>query len=169
MRTAVWGIVGWLGLCISTAVGFNLGWGYLMPDIPVIVTVFVAMRREPIPMALCAVGLGYLVGRQAGLPTGVGESGMLLCGLVVYRMTGHFAGRDLFFASVCGGAAIGLQLAIFGLLYTGRGVAAFASDAAAFLVPGGFLTAVVALLLYRPMLRLDGRLQTARREGLSWS
>ena len=62
MKHLVWVILGCLGLSVMTALAARFGVYHLVPDFAVVVTVFLALRREPVPMTLAVVPLGYFSG-----------------------------------------------------------------------------------------------------------
>jgi hypothetical protein len=170
VRSVAWITLGWLGTAFWTAVGSRVSLGHVIPDAALITVAFIAVRREPIPVVGSALLLGYLVGRQALAPTGAHEVALVACAIGCYMASGQIAGSGtLFFALLAGAATMAYHAVLFFLLASGRGAAGFSGWATAALVPSGLATAVVALLAYRPMLWLDGKLATERREDLGWS
>ena len=169
MRTAVWIVLGWMGMTFWTAVAARLAPAHLLPDAAIVVVTFVALRREPIPVAVVALSLGYLAGRQAGAPTGLHEVALVVCAVTVYQISGPLAGEGaVFHALVAGGAATGYHLLTYVLLFLVRGTAGFPGLASALLVPAAMLTALLALISYAPMMWLENRLVPPQREGLAW-
>ena len=169
MRIAVWVLIAWLATSFWTAVASRLGPAHLLPDCAVIVVAFVALRREPIPVVLTAVLVGYWVGRQAAAPIGLHETALVLCAIAVYNVSGQLTGSGgLFFAFVSGSTVIGFHLAVFLLLAWVRGAAGFSSWATALYLPSAIATSLLAWVSYRPMLWLEGRLTVEQREGLQW-
>lgn len=169
MRVAAWIVLGWLAMTLQTAMAVHLAPGYVMPDPVVVVVVFLALRREPVSVALMALALGYLVGRQALAPTGLHEVAMVVTAVGVYIIAGHLAGNGtLFFAMICGVAVMSYHLLVYALLLVVRGHAGFATWATALLVPQALLTSVLALVSHRPMAALEARLSPRQHEGLTW-
>jgi hypothetical protein len=169
MRTLIWILVGWLSVAFWTAVGSRFALGHVIPDMAVITIVFLALRREPIVLAVSAICLGYLVGRQAVAPVGLHESSLVACAVAVYLVAGHLAGSGGFFFAMVSGAAAMLHHAIlFLLVYWMRGSAGFSSWATAILLPSGFATFVVSWASYPFMQWLERRFTQDRSEELSW-
>jgi hypothetical protein len=163
-----WIGIGWLFTILWTAIGTRWSVGHVLPDAAVITLVFVAQRREPIAVALIAVGLGYLVGRQALAPVGLHETAAMITAFGVYFFAGNIAGHGgRFFAVTSGGAVMGYHLTLY-ILAAAGGQAGFASGWAASLVPSGIATGLVAFASYPVLLVVEGRLSTEAREELSW-
>lgn len=169
MRTVAWVVVGCIATALWTGLAARFSPGHMVPDAAVIVVVFLALRREPVVVALAALAMGYLMGTQALAPFGLYETTMVLTAVCVYVVSGQLAGGGaLFFAMVCGGAASFAQVVTFLLLLL-RGNAGFASWVTAALVPSGLITALTALASYPVLMWLEGRLSAEQREaGLSW-
>lgn len=169
MRTAVWIALGWLGVTFWTALSSRLGVGHVMPDAAIVTVVFVALRREPWAVAITALALGYLVGRQAVAPVGLHETALVACAVVVYVTSGHIAGGGpAFFAAASAVAVAGYHVLLFALTVAGRGDAGFSSWATAVLVPDALLTALLALFSHPWMAWLDLKLAPEKHEGLAW-
>jgi hypothetical protein len=169
-RTSAWIGLGALAMVFWSAVAARVAPAHVAVNAVVIVVVFTALKREPIPVAITALVLGYIEGRQAGAPTGACETALVFCAVASYMFSGQFAGSGAaFFSFVTGIATMGYQLTLFVLLYAGRGTAGFPSWATAALLPSGLATALVALLSYHAMAWLDGKLTTERRQDLGWS
>jgi len=169
MKHIVWLIVGWLGISVSAALAHRLLPYHIVPDVGLIVAVFLALRREPIPMALSALALGYFTGRLALAPVGLCEVSLILCSVWAYRGSGSVDGSgSVFFGIMCGAMVCVYHVLIFGLLLLVRGEAAFASWATASLIPTAASTFFVATLMHRPMEWLDRLVAPAPRSGLSW-
>lgn len=169
MRNLGWIGVGWIGLIFFSALGARTGGAHVLPDFPVIVVVFLAMRREPVPVALSALALGYLAGRQALAPMGLQEVSLVLVAMGVYLAAGNLSGNGgLFFGFICAVAVMGYHLLLFAMLLWQRGQAGFASWATAVLLPDGLATFLLAIVCHPFMLLLERRLTQDKREGLSW-
>ena len=169
MKHAVWIILGCLGLSAMGALSSRFGLYHLVPDFALIVTVFLGLRREPVPMTLAVVALGYVTGAAAMAPVGLHEMGLLFVALWVYRGSGSFGGSgSFFFGLLCGGMLCVYHLFLYGMLSLVRGDVGFSSWATALLIPSAGVTAVVAVLCYRPMVWLESRVAPTRQVGLSW-
>jgi hypothetical protein len=169
MRNIAWVAVGWVGIVFWSAVCSRLRLSNIVPDAAVVTVVFLALRREPLLVALTALALGYFAGRQAAAPIGLHETALVATAVGVYLASGAFTGSGpLFFATVSAGAAMGYHLMLFLLLVVFRGTAGFPSWWTATLVPSGVATGALALASYAGLAALDRRLTTERREALSW-
>lgn len=152
-----------------SALSSRLVLAHIMPDMAVIVIVFLALRREPVPLVMAALALGYIVGRQALAPSGLHETALVVCAVGVYLVAGNIAGSGgLFFALAAGMAVMFYHVVLFLLIYWQRGSAGFASWAAAILLPSAFCTALAALICHPFMMWLEKRLTQDKREGLLW-
>ena len=170
MRTLAWIGFGWLGVVFWTSAAVRIGPYHIIPDAAVVVVAFLALRREPVPLALVALGLGYLVGRQALGPFGLHESAMVICAIGVYMIAGHLAGSGTFFFGLISGAAVmGYHVTLYVLLYIWRDTAGFAGTPTALLIPSALATGALALVFHHPMLWFEKLLMPAQRNtGLSW-
>lgn len=169
MNVVVWIGLGWLAVTFWTALGAHLQAGHLIPDAAVVTVVFLALRREPLPLVVAALALGYLSGRQALAPSGLHETVLVLCALVVYFAGGAIAGGGaMFFALASGGAVMLYHLLLFVLGRVGGGELGFTGWTTAALLPSGFVTAALALVSYPAMNALERRLSSEEREELSW-
>lgn len=169
MITLAWMAVGWLLMSVVTAFGSRLNVGHVMPDIAALVIVFLALRREPILVALVALALGYMSGRQAVAPVGIHESAAVLCAIGAYVASGSIAGGGkFFFVLASGGAAMAYHVCIFLLAYLVGGAAGFSSLATMTLIPTALATSVVAWLLHPLLAWIDKKLAPEQREALSW-
>ncbi|MEZ4270128.1 MAG: hypothetical protein R3C68_01425 [Myxococcota bacterium] len=169
MRPIVWIVVGWFGNSLLAALGLRLAPSYVEPSLAVVIVTFLALRREPLLLAVISVAIGYGVGRLDLAPTGLNECALLLTGLGVYVVSGQLAGTGaIFTAFVSGGALVGYHLLLLLFLQVFRGQAEFSSWATALLFPSAMATSILSLLTYRPMLWLDQVLSPSRREGLDW-
>jgi hypothetical protein len=141
---------------------------HVIPDAAVMTVVFLGLRREPLPLALTALLLGHLVGRQALAPFGLHETALTACAVSVYLASGNLrGGGPVYFAIVSGVACGGYHLLLF-LLALASGHAGFSSWATAALVPSALATGLLALVSYPWMWRLERRLSPEKREGLAW-
>ncbi len=169
MRHVVWIALGFLGVTFWTALGARVQLGHVLPDAAVVTVVFLALRREPIPLALTALVLGYLVGRQALAPVGLHETALTASAVAVYMVSGRLAGGGAGFCAVAAAvAAVGYHVALFVLLTAVRGNAGFSSWATAALVPASVTTGLLALISYPFMMLVERKLTPEVREGLSW-
>ena len=169
MKFWVYVAVGWLAMAMWTAIGSRLGMGHVLPDAAVVTVVFVAIRREPIPVTLCALALGYLAGRQALAPVGLHETALVACALVVYMTAGSVAASGVaFFALASGGTVMLYHLLLFILTRVFGGAAGFAGWATAMLVPDAVATAALALVSHPVLAAIERRISADQREELSW-
>jgi hypothetical protein len=169
VRTAVFVGIGWLGTALFTAIGSRLSIGHVLPDAAVVILVFVALRREPLPVTMTALALGYFVGRQAMAPIGLHEAVLVGCGLTIYLTAGSLAGSGAgFFALASGGTVMLYHAALYVVTRAGAGVVGFSGWATAALVPSGAATAALALIAHSLLSAIDRRLNADRREELSW-
>ncbi len=169
MRTLTFLLVGILGATLCAAVGARLSVYHVLPDISVIIIVFVSLRREPALIAATALSLGYMTARQALAPAGLHECALVLTAVGTFLSAASLAGSGaLFFALTCGVAVMAYHALLFLLMLWSRGEVGFASWAAAALLPNALATCCLALLLHPWLLRLDRRLAQDKREGLTW-
>ena len=169
MKHIVWLILGFFGISMSSALAHKVLPYHVVPDVALIVAVFLALRREPIPMALSALALGYFSGRLALAPVGLCEGSLILCAIWTYRGSGSVDGSgSVFFGMMCGAMVCVYHALMFGLLLLVRGEAGFASWATASLIPTAVSTFIVATLMHRPMEWLERLVAPAPRSGLSW-
>ena len=169
MRTALWIVLGALGVAVWSAVGACGDWGHVMPDAAVMTVAFLAVRRNPLSLAATAVALGYVVGRQALAPVGLHESAMVLCALGLQLVAGHLVGSGaVFFAAVAAGSVVAYHVLLAVLLWLGGAAVGFSSLATSLLLPSAAVTFLLALVSHPVMLRLEQVVTPARREELSW-
>lgn len=169
MRHLAWIAIGLLGVTFWTALAARLQLGHVVPDVAVITVVFLALRREPIPLALTALALGYLVGRQALAPVGLHETALTICAIAVYMVSGRLAaGGAAFCAAAAAVVTVGYHLLLFVLLTAVRGDAGFSSWSTALLVPAAVVTGLLALISHPFMMLVERKLTPVVREGLSW-
>lgn len=169
MRNAVWVVVAWFAITLTTAIGAEWRLGYVMPEIAVVVAIFLAFEREAVPLVAVCLILGYLIGRQALAPVGLHELSLAATALGFQIVMGNIAGGGrAFFASCVAAATMAYQGVVFALLFTFRGNAAFPSWTATALIPAALLTGALALVLHPLMVRLDRRLSPEQRESLSF-
>lgn len=169
MRNAVWVALAWLAITLVTAIGTEWRMGYVMPEVAVIVGIFLAFERDAVPLVVCCLALGYLIGRQSLAPIGLHEISLAVTALGFQLVMGNIAGGGRgFFASCVAAATVAYQGLVFLLLLIFRGNAAFPSWTATALVPAALLTGFLALLFHPLMIRLDRRLSPVQRESLSF-
>lgn len=169
MRHLVWIALGFLGVTFWTALAARIQLGHVLPDAAVVTVVFLALRREPIPLAFTALVLGYLVGRQALAPVGLHEVALTGCAVAVYMVSGRLAaGGAGFCAFATAVAAVGYHVLLFVLLTAVRGEAGFSSWATALLIPASLTTGLLALISYPFMMVIERKLTPVVHEGLSW-
>lgn len=164
-----WVLVGWLGLLCASAVGAKVHMYGLLPSIPLVVVVFVAMHREPIGMLWICLGLGYLLDRSCGAPVGLHEICFVVLGTLLSLFTGSLVGQGrLFYACMCVLASCGEHLLLALLLWWQRGDVAIPSTLHASLLPAGCWTGCWGWLLYPWWQRLERRLTPVHRGDLLW-
>lgn len=169
MRSAIWIPLAWIATAVATAAAEHVLPAHLLPDAAIVAITFLALRCEAIPVALVALALGYLNGRQAVAPVGLHETAFVASSIAVFAVSGRIVGSGaLFFAAASGGAVAFYHLALFLLSWLFRSNAGFASLSAALLLPNAVATALLALAVHPLMIRLDQRLSPDRREGLQW-
>ena len=169
MRSLAWIGVGWLGLLLCSALGARLQVAHVLPDVPLLVVIFLSMRRGPLMVAATGLALGFLAGQQALAPVGLHETALTLCGVGMVVAAGNIAaGGSAFYGMAVAVAALGHQLLLASLVYWERGSVGFSSWATALLLPGALCTAGVGLLLHPLLLALERRLTSDTREGLLW-
>jgi len=169
MSVVVYVVLGWLCVTFWTAVGTRLCFAHILPDAAVITVVFVATRREPIPVTITALALGYLAGRQALAPVGLHEAALVACALGVYMTAGNLAGSGtLFFALATGGTVMLYHLVLYIVARAVGGTAGFSGWATASLIPSALATAALALLMSPILAVVERRLSAEDREELSW-
>jgi hypothetical protein len=170
MKNFIWLFTGTLATWFFTAVGAR--WGasnHVAPDAAVIVLTFLAMRREPAPLAIIASAFGYIIGRQMLAPFGLNETALVACAVATYLAAGHLAGSGaMFFGIASGGAVMFYHLLLFLLLATVRGSAGFTGWTTAILLPNGIATTVVAWLSYPMLSQLERALTPEKADGLTW-
>lgn len=169
MKTAVWIAMGVIGVTFWSSVAACCSWGHVMPDAAVMTVAFLSMRRDPLPLVVSAVALGYIVGRQALAPVGLHETALAVCAIGVQLVAGHLAGSGaLFFAAVAGASVAAYHGVLAILLSLGGSEIGFSSWATALSIPSGAVTLLLALVSYPVMIRVEQLVSPARTEGLSW-
>lgn len=169
MTTAAWVGAAWLAWVVSGAAARYTGMGHVFPDVVVVFVVFMALRRDAVSVAVAALALGYLVGRQELAPTGLFSFALLVTAIGTQIVAGHLAASGaLFFAFVSGAVVVAYHALLFVLLYVFRGEAGFASWATALFVPTGLATMIAALVFHPMLCWLDRRLTPEQRQELSW-
>lgn len=170
MRFLAWISIGWIGMAVLAALSSRVFPAHLQPSWLALVLAFLALRREPVPLALHALCLGYLAGRFALAPLGMMEAAAVITALTVFIASEGIAGRGApRFAVLAGFAAGVLHFLSFLLTYWGQGNAGFASVWTMLLVFDAAITALAALVVYVPLLWLEKRLSPKVHGGLSWS
>ncbi len=169
MSSLVWIAVAWVGMCLVTALEAHGGFGYVMPDVVIIVIVYLALRREALQVVLIALALGYLVGRQDLGPPGLHPLALGVVALGTQLLAGSIAASGPVFAALVTAAATAAYHALlFALLYGLRGSVGFASFATAILVPAALLTAFAGILVSPLLGAIERRMQPDTRASLSW-
>ncbi len=169
MRLVAFIGLGWLGTLICSAWATRLAVAHVLPDMAVLVVVFLAMRRSALAVVVTALTLGYLRGRLALAPVGHSETSLVLCALGTYLATGHLAGSGaVFFALSTAGALTATHALEALLLVWQRGSAGFSSWATALLLPAALATGLLALVLHPFLVWLERRLTPDSRVGLLW-
>ena len=169
MRDVAWIALGWLGVIFWTALGARLVWGHVLPDCAVIVMIFLAVRRHILVVVTASLVLGYLVGRQAGAPTGLHEFVLAGVALAAYMVVGHLVAGGALFFGLAAGVAVAVYHVGLALVETTLGVpVGFSSPWTAALLPSALLTALVAALAHGPMERIDRLWGQDKTEELGW-
>lgn len=169
MSLGVWIVIGYVAMLVTTAVAARWSIAYVTPDVLVVVTTFVALRRNAIQAGLLALLLGYLMGIQQPSPLGLSALALVVCTLSVYVASGQLSTTGwLAFGPLCGVAAMGHAALTWAILKLDGADAAFASLATALLFPAGIVTMLAAWLAYVPMLHLERRVAPTTPQGLQW-
>jgi cell shape-determining protein MreD len=169
IRHLAWAGLGFLGVTFWTAVAARVPVGHIVPDAAVVTVVFLALRRDPIPVVLTALVLGYLVGRQALAPVGLHETALTIVSVAAYMVSGRLAGGGAAFCAVATAVAtLAYHVLLFLLIAAAGGEAQFSSWVAAALVPASLATGLLALLSYPLLSLVERKLAPEVREGLSW-
>jgi len=169
MSVLVYVVIGWLAMALWTAAGARFAPGHVLPDAAVVIAVFVALRREPVPVTVAALLLGYWAGRQALAPIGLHEAVLVACALTVYMTGGSIAGSGArFFALAAGGTVALYHVLLYLLMSVFGGRAGFSGWSTALLVPSGVATAALAWVCHPLLTALERRLSEDRSERLSW-
>ncbi|MEO0814333.1 MAG: hypothetical protein AAFY60_15835 [Myxococcota bacterium] len=170
MRNAVWVGLAWFGTVVCTAFASELSVAHVLPEIVVIVAVFLAFEREGPALVASCLAMGYLVGRAAGAPLGLHELALASTALGLQLVIGSITtggGRGFFTLSV-GVATMAYHAIAFLLLLFFRGTASFPTWTSAILFPSAVLTAAIALLAHPLMEKIERRLSPQQRESLSF-
>ena len=169
MRTFVWIGVGLLGSAVGSALGSRIILGHVIPDFNLIVCTFVALRREPVAVAITAACLGYFAGRACLSPEGLHQVAMTVVAVGTYLVAGSLAGSGtLFFALVCGLSTMAYHALLYLLIWWQQGAVGMASWACAALLPAGVCTGLLAMVLHHLLQALDRTLVRDQRTGLTW-
>jgi hypothetical protein len=169
MRAAVWMLLGAWGTAIGSALAARSTLLHVLPDLALIVLVFLAMRREAPEVAASALVLGFVMGTLALAPPGLHEAACALVALGVFLVTGSLAGAGAgYFALVVGTAEVALHVTLALLAMAQHMHVGFSSLATALLLPQALLTSGLAWALYGALQRLDAWLSPRAPEGLQW-
>lgn len=169
MSHLVWIGVAWLGTVMTTAVAAEVGVAHLLPEVVVIVAVFLALEREGPTLVASCLAMGYLVGRASLAPLGLHELSLAATALGIHLVVGSITpgGRGFFTVTVALATMVYHTLT-FLLLLGFRGNASFPTWTAAILVPNALLTAGLALLAYPWLDALERWVSPQQRETLSF-
>lgn len=169
MRATVWILLGALGTLVAAACASRLHVAHLLPNVALVVVVFLAMRRRIAEVSLVALALGYLVGAQALAPVGLHELALVAVGLGAGVVGGSLraTGKN-YVACVSGLGDVAYHVLLLLLLMSQDRPVGFSSWPAALLVPQAALTAALAWALHPALHRLDLALTPRGPVGLSW-
>ncbi len=163
------GGLGVAGSALCSGLACRLGVGHLVPDVALVVAVYISLHRSLTSTALAACVLTCLCTRQTLAADGLLQAASLVVVVGTYLSASSLSGGgSLLFAATCGLAVIVLHALVYVLLLWQQGHAGFASWASATLVLSGLCTSLVALLLHPLLQRLDRRLRQNKHEGLMW-
>lgn len=169
MRLAVWVGLGWLGLVVASALATRMPWAHLVPDVPLLVVAYLAMRVGARQAACVAAVLGCAVDNLASSPLGLHPTALVATALLVWLVSGHLGGTGaVHFGLVNAFSQLSYHLALVLLLWWQNFELGFVSWPAALLLPAAALAFVLAWLTYRPLEALHRRLAPNARAGLRW-
>lgn len=169
MRLFAWIVVGFLATVIMSALAARLPWAHVMPNMALIVVVFLAMRKEAPEICFVAVALGHVVGLQALAPTGLHETALALIALGAFLISGNLSATgSLYVGCVACISDVAYHIALVLLLVWQGYEVGFSSWATAALLPQAVFTGLCGWALYRPLEYLDETLTPRRTEGLQW-
>ncbi len=85
MRSAVIvGLVACIGLLLQSTVFHGLGLGWIVPDVLLVLSVYLGLNQHSVAGSAGAFGLGYLQDAASGSPSGLNACGMLVVFVLVY-------------------------------------------------------------------------------------
>ncbi|MBN1960064.1 MAG: hypothetical protein JW841_03895 [Deltaproteobacteria bacterium] len=169
MNILIYAMIGWLIMTIITALGSRFTIGHLLPDISVVIVVFIAIRREIIPVIITATIIGYFEGQQALAPIGLHEMALTICALFVYLTVGNLAGNGpRFFALTCGGIVMLYHLLLYIIINIFGNAVGFSSWVTSILLPSALVTAMLALIVRPLLMFVERKLYAQQHEELSW-
>jgi len=169
VRLLVWMVLGWLGTVLVSAFAARVQVAHMMPNMALVVLIFLAMRKEAPEICLTALVLGHVLGLMALAPVGLHETALLVVALGAFLISGNLSATGSVYAGcVCILADMGYQVLLALLLVWQGYEVGFSSWATASLLPPALLTGFWGWALYRPLERLDDWLAPRRPEGLQW-
>lgn len=169
MRNVAWILLTWFFLNLVTSIATKIPLAYVMPEVVVVVAVFLAFERQAWTLVVCCLVLGYLVGRSALAPVGLHGLSLSITALGVQTLVGSISGGGRSFFAGCVTVATAIYHAtVFSLLLVVRGHAVFPTWSTALLLPSALLTGALALVAYPSMLAFERRISTDQRESLSF-
>ena len=169
MRAIVWTLLGGLGTSVAAAFTSRLHLAHLLPNVALVVVVFLAMRRGITEVSVVALALGHLVGTLALAPVGLHELALVGVGLGAFVVGGSLRATGKNYVACVSGLADVAHHILLVLLLMGQGrPVGFCSWAAALLVPQAALTAALAWALHPALTRVDRALTPRGPVGLSW-
>lgn len=164
-----WIALGWLGTVLVSALAGRLQMAHLMPNMALVVVVFLAMRKEAPEICVTALVLGHIVGITALSPSGLHEMALMLVGLSAFLIGGNLSATgSIYVGCVCVLADMGYHILLVLLLIWQGHAVGFSSWATAALVPQALMTGFWGWALYGAFEWLDDHLAPRHQEGLQW-
>lgn len=169
MRLLAWIVVGFVATVLTSALAARLAFAHVMPNLALVVVVFLAVRKEAPEICLVAVALGHGIGLQAIAPAGLHETALTAVALGAFLVSGNLSATGgLYVGCVACISEIAYHIALVLLLVWQGYEVGFSSWATAALLPQAAFTGLCGWALYRPLERLDESLTPRRTEGLQW-
>jgi rod shape-determining protein MreD len=169
MKILFWVIVAWFLSLVSTSVALYVSPSYILPELPIIVVVYLSLHYPLAHVSLAALALGFTIGSQSGSVLGLHEAALAVSGMIVHLSSGRLAGHGpFFFALITGATTIGYHLSLMLMMTVAQQKVGFASVWTALLAPNAIATSICAFILYSPFLAIDKSLSPQRSEVLSW-
>jgi len=160
MRTfAVMSVLAGFGLLLQTTFFHSLRLGPAVPDLLLILCVYLALYRPTVGGAIGVFVLGYLEDSASGGATGLNSFGMCLVFLLVHLTSRHLWVDNIlsrvvvvFLASVVKAGGVMVLLALFASLEGVWGA----------LIHSAFLQAILTTIVAAPVLTILARIQPSR-------